>query len=126
VTTSAELTIADEVLDLCRLNIVGSEAKQLAIAQDEPKAGDKVFVASVNAKGELAVADDVVKGVAATPAGRIIELSNKVASNASGAPVLDAFGRVVGIATAPHKFGAINAAIGASSIPEMRSRARPQ
>src|SRR5262249_31543845 len=47
VTTSAELTIVDEVLDLCRLNIVGSEAKQLAISQEAPKAGDKVFTLGV-------------------------------------------------------------------------------
>jgi S1-C subfamily serine protease len=49
-----------------------------------------------------------------------------IAANASGGPVLDAFGRVVGIATAPHKFGAgVNAAISSASIPEMRSRLRP-
>jgi S1-C subfamily serine protease len=127
VTTSAELTIVDEVLDLCRLNIVGSEAKTLAIAQETPKAGDKVFTLAVDANGGLAITDGVVKGVGATPEGKIIELSMKIEPNASGAPVLDPFGRVVGVATAPHKFsGGINAAIAASSIPEMRSRARPQ
>jgi S1-C subfamily serine protease len=126
-TSSAELTIVDELLDLCRLNIVGSEAKTLSISQEEPKAGDKVFTVSANAKGELALVDGTVKAVKVVPNGKILELSMAIAPNASGAPVVDPFGRIVGIATAPHKFGAsVNAAIASSSIPEMRSRARPQ
>jgi len=126
-TISAELTIVDELLDLCRLNIVGSEAKTLAIASDEAKAGDKVFALGLDAKGALALTEGTVKATRAVPNGKILELSIPIAANASGAPVLDPFGRVVGIATAPHKFGAgLNAAIASSSISEMRSRARPQ
>jgi len=126
-TISAELQIVDELLDLCRLSIVGSEAKTLALAQDEPKAGDKVFALGPDAKGALVLTEGTVKGVRAEPNGKILELSMPIAANASGGPVLDAFGRVVGIATAPHKFGpGVNAAIASSSILEMRSRARPQ
>ena len=126
-TISAELTIVDELLDLCRLNIVGSEAKTLPIAQEEAKAGDKVFALGVDDKGALALTEGTVKAIRAVPNGKILELSMPVAPNASGAPVLDQFGRVVGIATAPHKFGAgVNAAIAAASIAEMRSRAGPQ
>jgi hypothetical protein len=109
------------------LSIVGSEAKTLALAQEEPKAGDKVFALGPDAKGALVLTGGTVKGVRTVPNGKILELSMPIADNASGAPVLDPFGRVVGIATAPHKFGAgVNAAIASSSIPEMRSRARPQ
>jgi S1-C subfamily serine protease len=126
-TISAELQIVDELLDLCRLSIVGSEAKTLPLAQEEPKAGDKVFALGPDAKGALVLTGGTVKGVRTVPNGKILELSMPIADNASGAPVLDPFGRVVGIATAPHKFGAgVNAAIASSSIPEMRSRARPQ
>ena len=127
VTISAELQIVDELLDLCRLSIVGSEAKTLALAQDEPKAGDKVFALGPDSKGALVLTEGTVKGVRSVPNGKILELSMPIADNASGGPVLDTFGRVVGIATAPHKFGpGVNAAIASSSIPEMRSRARPQ
>jgi S1-C subfamily serine protease len=126
-TISAELMIFDEVLDLCRLSIVGSEAKTFAIAQDEPKAGDKVFALGVDAKGALELTEGNVKATRAVPNGKILELSMPIAASASGAPVLDPFGRVVGIATAPNTFGAgVNAAIASSSIAEMRSRARLQ
>ena len=126
-TISAELQIVDELLDLCRLSIVGSEAKTLAVAPDEHKAGDKVFALGVDDKGALALTEETVKAVRAVPNGKILELSMPIAANASGAPILDPFGRVVGIATAQHKFGAgVNAAIASASIPEMRSRARPQ
>jgi S1-C subfamily serine protease len=124
-TISAELTITDEFLDLCRLNIVGSSSKTLALAPEQAKAGDKIFALGANAKGELALTEGTVKAVRAVPDGTILELSMPIAASGSGGPVLDSFGRVVGIATTPHKFGAgVNAAIASASIPEMRSRTR--
>jgi S1-C subfamily serine protease len=123
-TISAELQIVDEVLDLCRLSIVGSSSKTLSLSNEELKAGDKVFTLGMNDKGEFVVNEGVVKQLKTMNETRIIELSTPVSSIGSGGPVLDSFGRVVGIATAPHKFGNVNAAIASSSIADMRSRTR--
>ena len=41
---SATLDVTDEILDLCRFMVAGLAGPPLAIAPDEPKAGDAVFV----------------------------------------------------------------------------------
>ena len=123
---SAELLIDDEVLDLCKLAVPGLTAAPLAIAADEPKAGDKVFALGVNAKGAFALTEGTVRKVIMAPSAKVLDLSIPIAPASSGAPVLDVFGRVVGIATTPHRHGAgVNAAISSAWISQMRSRARP-
>ena len=119
---SAMLTVTDERLDLCKLSVPGFDAKPLATG-DDPKAGDKIYVLGANAKGDLALTEGKVKQVRATPAGNVIELSFPVAKTGSGGAVFDAFGRVVGIATTPHNYGAgVEAALPASWLNQMRSR----
>ena len=125
-TLSAELTEADEVLDLCRFTVPGLKAASLAIAHDEAKAGDTVYALGVNAKGDFALTEGTVKATRMAQNVKVLELSMPVAPAASGGPVIDAFGGVVGIATTPHRYGAgINAAISSAWISQMRSRARP-
>jgi serine protease Do len=124
-TMSAELTVVDEDLDLCKLAVPGLAAKPLAIAAEEPKAGDKAFVLGVNAKGDFALTEGTVKQVKTAGESRVIELSTPIAATGSGGAVLDSFGRVIGVATTPHRFGAgLNAAISSANIAQMRSRER--
>jgi S1-C subfamily serine protease len=126
-TLSAELTVADEVLDLCRFTVPGLAAGSLAIAADEPRAGDRIHALGVNAKGEFALTDGTVKQVRMAQNVKVLELSLPIAAGGSGGPVMDDFGRVVGIATTPHRYGAgINAAISSAWISQMRSRERAQ
>jgi S1-C subfamily serine protease len=126
-TLSAELTVDDELLDLCRFDVPGLNVKTLALASDDAKAGDKVYTLGINAKGEFALTEGAVKQARMAQNVKVLELSTPIAPAASGGPVLDAFGRVVGIATTPHRFGqGIDAAIAAGWISQMRSRARPQ
>jgi hypothetical protein len=126
-TLSAELTVADEVLDLCRYTVPGLAARSLAVAADEPKAGDAIHALGLNAKGEFALTDGTVKQVRMAQNVKVLELSMPVAPGGSGGPVLDDFGRVVGIATTPHRYGnGINAAISSAWISQMRSRERAQ
>jgi S1-C subfamily serine protease len=125
-TLSVELTEADEVLDLCRFTVPGLKAASLAIATDEAKAGDRIYALGVNPKGEFALTEGTVRKVSMAQSVKVLDLSMPVAPNASGGPVLDVFGRVVGIATTPHRYGAgINAAISSAWISQLRSRARP-
>jgi hypothetical protein len=126
-TLSAELTVADEVLDLCRFTVPGLAGGTLAIAAEESRAGDRIHALGVNAKGEFALTDGTVKQVRMAQNVKVLELSLPIAPGGSGAPVMDDFGRVVGIATTPHRYGAgINAAISSAWISQMRSRERAQ
>jgi hypothetical protein len=126
-TLSAELTVADEVLDLCRFTVPGLAARPLAVAADEPRAGDRIHALGINAKGEFALTDGTVKQLRMAQNVKVLEVSMPIAPGGSGGPVLDDFGRVVGIATTPHRYGAgINAAISSAWISQMRSRERPQ
>lgn len=126
-TLSAELTVADEVLDLCRFTVPGFAARSLVIATDESRAGDRIHALGVNAKGEFALTDGTVKQVRMAQNVKVLELSMPIAPGGSGGPVMDDFGRVVGIATTPHRYGTgINAAISSAWISQMRSRERPQ
>ena len=123
---AADLTITDEELDLCRLSVAGFATPPLKVATEEAKAGDRVFVVSANAKGEIAATEGKINQVRTTPRGRVLELSVPIAATASGGGVFNEFGQLVGIATAPHDYGAgLNVALPVSWIAQMRSRATP-
>lgn len=122
---SGNLTVTDEVLDLCRITVAGLNARAVTFSPDDAKAGDKVYVMGANAKGELALTEGTVKQLRAAPAGKVLEISVPVAAAGSGGAVFDVFGRVVGIATTPHAYGpGLNIAIPAAAIAQMRSRER--
>ncbi len=122
---SANLTVTDEMLDLCKLAITGLNARPLAIAPGEPRPGDKIFALGVNAKGDFALTEGTVKVLRPSPQGKVIEISVPIASGGSGGAVFDTYGRIVGIATTPHAFGAnFNIAIPSSWIETMRTRER--
>jgi len=120
-TLSATLTIADEVLDLCKLAVSGLATQPLAIAADEAKADDKIYALGVNAKGEFALTDGTVKAVRQIPAGKALELSMPVAPSASGGAVFDQYGKLVAIATTGPGAGG-QLAVPASWIAQMRTR----
>ena len=122
----ADLTITDETLDLCRLSVTGFTAPPVKISSDEVKTGDKVVMVGVNAKGELAATEGMVKGTRSAPSGNVLELSIPVGTASSGAGVFDQYGRLIGIATAPHAYGAgVNVALPAAWLTQMRSRSTP-
>jgi S1-C subfamily serine protease len=121
----ADLAITDEDLDLCRLAVVGFSTRPLVLAADEPKAGDPIMVAGINKDGEMAMTEGTVKEMRNVPGGKVIELSMPVAPLGSGGPVFDRFGKLVGIATTPHRYGAgLSIALPAAWLAQMRSRAR--
>ena len=126
-TLAAETAETDETLDLCKLNVAGMAAKPFAIVAEEPKPGARIYAMGVNAKGEAALTEGTVKQVIASPAGKVLELSMPIAPNGSGGGVFDASGRLVGIATTPHKYGPnMQVALPATWIAQIRSRGRTQ
>ena len=123
---SANLTVTDEQLDLCKLAVAGLNTRPITLAPDDPRPGDKVFALGANAKGDFALTEGKVKALRPSPQGKLIELSVPIATGASGGAVFDVYGRLVGIATTPHAYGAgLNIALPASWIAEMRTRNAP-
>jgi hypothetical protein len=124
---SATLSTTDEPLDLCKLSVPEVRTAGLPLATDELKVGDKVHVVGANASGEIALTEAKVRALRPVPgSGKVIELDVPIAPHGSGGAVLDAYGRLVGIATTQHALGAgLNIALPSAWIAEMRSRARP-
>ena len=118
---SATLTIADEVLDLCKLAVSGLTTQPLAIAAEEAKSDDKIYALGANAKGEYALTEGTVKQVRSIPAGKALELSMPIAPSASGGAVFDKYGKLVAIATTGPGAGG-QLAVPASWIAQMRTR----
>jgi len=112
---AATLVITDEVLDLCKLSIAGAEPRPIGLSASHARPGDNVYVVSPDAPGSYALAEATVKQVVRTPGGELIQLST---SAANGAPVLDAAGKLVGIATHDSQ------AVPAGAIAQARSRSR--
>lgn len=126
-TYAADLAITDETLDLCRLSVAGMNAKPFPIATDEPRAGDRIIAVGMNAAGQLAATEGTIKQLVASANGKVLELSVPIAPTASGGGVFDPYGRLVGVATTPHAYGAnLHVALPASWIAQMRSRGRSQ
>ena len=122
----ADLNITDEELDLCRLSVAGFTTPPLKLAREDAKAGDKIFAIGLDAKGEFAAAEGTVSQVRSTARGKVLEVSVPIASNSSGGGIFNQQGQLVGIATAPHAFGAgLNIALPVAGIAEMRSRTTP-
>ncbi|HEY2630293.1 MAG TPA: trypsin-like peptidase domain-containing protein, partial [Usitatibacter sp.] len=120
---SANLDVTDEVLDLCRFLVPGFAGPPIPLATDEPKAGDAIFVVSASAAGGISIVEGTVKGLVASPNGKVLDLSVTVAQGASGGAVYDTFGRLIGITTFPQKVAAgANVALPASWLAQMRTR----
>lgn len=123
-TVPVRVAMADGKLDICRLagEDVGNQAPRLGA--EMPKAGDKVFTVNADDSGKLTVAEGTVKELLASPDGQVIEITIPIAPAASGGPLFDAQGRLIGITTAPHAFGdGRHIALPAAWIREARSRA---
>jgi S1-C subfamily serine protease len=123
---SADLAETDEELDLCRLAVQGLNVRPLTIAVEEARAGDKVFTVGMNAAGDYALTEGTVKQTRIVAGTKVLDLSMPVNANGSGGAVLDQYGRLVGIATTPHRYGGGPAAISSAWISQIRSRARSQ
>lgn len=123
-TVPVRVSMADGKLDICRLagEDVGNQAPRFG--GDLPKAGDKVFTVNADASGKLGVAAGTVKELVASADGQVIEITIPIAPDASGGPLFDSQGRLIGLTAAPHAYGeGRHIALPAAWIREARSRA---
>ena len=94
----ARVATADSELGLCKLTVKGVGSWPLALSDGEPRVGEKVYAARVNSMGQVALTEGKVRNVLPAPKGKIIESSIPVMPGTEGSPLLDIYGRVVGVA----------------------------
>ncbi len=97
-TLPARVATADNELGVCRLAVEGAGAWPLKLAGSMPGVGEKVYSMKVNSVGQVAIAEAKVTNVLPVPRGMLIEAAIALAPEAAGSPILDADGRVVGVA----------------------------
>jgi trypsin-like peptidase/DnaJ-like protein len=95
----ARVASVDEKLGLCKLAALGTGTRPLPLAGVDPKSGDRLFAANVGGTGKVALAEAYVRKV--DPEERLIDASLRESAVASGSPLIDAYGRVVGLAFVP-------------------------
>lgn len=111
---SARVAHRDESLGLCRLAVEGGgAASPLAIASAPPAAGQKSYAATLDGNGEAKLVEARVKRVFSEGARTRVEIED-AGPGAGGAVLLDAAGRVAGVApaSAPAFFAVPKAFVG--------------
>ena len=104
-TAPARIAMVDEQHDLCKLSVEGAGSRPLALATGAPRAGAAVYTVSF-AGDKQVVRRATIKSILATPKGNMIEVSIPVSPGASGGPLVDDAGRLVGIMTSYSDFAA--------------------
>lgn len=95
-TIPARVASVDEKLGLCKLAAHGTGARPLPVAGVDPKPGDHLFAANVSGTGKVTLAEGYVRKV--EPEERVIDASLRESAVAPGSPLIDPYGRVVGLA----------------------------
>ena len=99
----AKVTLADEALGLCKLEVKGAGSWPLSVSQVPAKQGDRVYATQLSSKGEVSLREGKVKSVKFSPATKaaVVDVSIPLLPQHGGAPLLDIYGRVVAVANMP-------------------------
>jgi hypothetical protein len=115
----------DAKRNVCKLAVRDAGSWPLPLARGEPAQGDKVYAAATHPTGETLIVEGKVTGFVPVEGGRAVEFNVDATSAMSGAPLLDAYGKVVGIIVAPHEFGkGKNVALPVSWVAALRGGTR--
>lgn len=121
----AAISIADEELDLCSLNVSALDANAVAIGSvANLRTGQRVYAIGAPHGLELTISEGIVSSLREVPqGGKIIQTTAPVSQGSSGGGLFSADGQLVGIVTFQHRFGQnLNFAVPADYIGEMRAR----
>lgn len=91
----------DEARDLALLAVKETGAPSLVLSDSrQPTVGEAVYVIG-NPRGlEGTVSEGIISGVRHVESGTLLQITAPISPGSSGGPVLDAYGRVIGIAAA--------------------------
>ena len=95
----ARVMTADEQRGLCKLASAGTGGWPLAFAGGDPRPGEKVYAAKVNAVGEATLVEGTFRRAFDEGAVRRYETSLPLLPDGRGGPLLDSAGRVVAVST---------------------------
>jgi hypothetical protein len=120
----ATIQLADEVLDLCRLNVAGLSASAVAIGSvTSLRTGQRVYAIGAPAGLELTISEGIVSALRKVDDGTVIQTTAPISPGSSGGGLFDMSGRLVGIMTFQHRYGQnLNFALPADWIGQMRAR----
>lgn len=120
----ANLQLADEALDLCRLNVPGLRAPAVAIGSvTSLHPGQTVYAIGAPAGLELTISQGIVSALRKVDEGTIIQTSTPISPGSSGGGLFDISGHLVGITTFQHRYGQnLNFALPADWVSQMRAR----
>ena len=120
----ATIALADEVYDLCRLNVPGLRAPPVPIGSVETlRTGQRVYAIGAPQGLELTLSEGIVSALRKVDGGTVIQTTAPISPGSSGGGLFDASGRLVGIMTFQHRYGQnLNFALPADWIAQMRAR----
>ena len=121
---SGSVEVADEELDLCRLNVPGLDAPAVQLGLvGALRTGQRVYAIGAPQGLDLTISEGIVSSLREVPGGTVIQTTAPVSRGSSGGGLFDASGRLVGIVTFQHRYGQnLNFALPADWIGEMRAR----
>ncbi|HKU85587.1 MAG TPA: trypsin-like peptidase domain-containing protein, partial [Casimicrobiaceae bacterium] len=124
----ATVALADEVYDLCRLNVPGMRAPPVPIGSvDTLRTGQRVYAIGAPQGLELTLSEGIVSALRKVDGGTVIQTTAPISPGSSGGGLFDASGRLVGVMTFQHRYGQnLNFALPADWIPQMRARRATQ
>jgi hypothetical protein len=97
----ARVTLSDESLGLCKLEVIGAGSWPLSVSTVPAKQGDRVYATQLTAKGEVVLREAKVKSVKPDGKAAVVDVSMPLLPQHGGAPLLDIYGRVVAVANMP-------------------------
>jgi hypothetical protein len=121
--SKAEISRANEELDVCLLDVKDPPADFVKLRGGEPAPGERIYAVLAEGARPNELKQGRIKGAIADPKGALLELDIGGAFP-TGTPVLDSRGRLVGLITTPHSFGeGLVVALGAARIEQARTAA---
>lgn len=107
---------ASDGTDIAVVVTSGPDVLPVELAREDPRPGDRMLLAGYPG-GQLALTEAIVEGIAErSPNGRVIRFSPEPHVGQSGSPLLDADGRIAGIAFAQDSTGGQGLAVPASRL----------
>jgi len=97
----ARVTLSDEALGLCKLEVLGAGSWPLSVSSVPAKPGDRVFATMLGPKGEVSLLAGQVTSVKPEGKAAVLEVTVPLPPQHGGSPLLDIYGRVVGVANMP-------------------------
>ena len=120
----AESARVNRALDVCLLKVATTGRETARLRAGDPVSGETLYVVALDdVKLSPYLVEARMTSLISEPNGLAIQLDAR-REFASGAPVFDTQGRLVGIITNPHRFGDFVAALAISRIEKVREIAR--